>query len=82
MGDVEGVLDGDRALILSLTLPDAHALVASGVAGGGMAAKLEACGIALGGGVSRVRVGNISSLTRPDAGTVIVDPTAVLHPVL
>ena len=82
MVDVAGVLDGDRALISSLTLPDAQALVESGVAGGGMAAKLEACEIALRGGVSRVRVGNISSLTRPDAGTVIVDPTAVLHPVL
>ena len=77
MVDVEGVLDGDRALILSLTLPDAHALVESGVAGGGMAAKLEACEIALSGGVSRVRVGNISSLTRLDAGTVIVGDAAV-----
>ena len=78
MVDVEGVLDGDRALISSLTLPDAHALVASGVAGGGMAAKLEACEIALSGGVSRVRVGNISSLARPDAGTVIVAGEAAL----
>ena len=77
MVDVEGVLDGDRALILSLTLPDAHALVESGVAGGGMAAKLEACEIALSGGVRRVRVGNISSLTGLDAGTVIVGDAAV-----
>jgi len=77
MVDVEGVLDGNRALISSLTLPVAHAMVESGVAGGGMAAKLEACEIALGGGVSRVRVGNISSLTDPDAGTVIVGDAAV-----
>lgn len=72
MVDVEGVLDGDRALISSLTVPVAHAMVESGVAGGGMAAKLEACEIALSGGVSRVRVGNISSLMVPTAGTVIV----------
>lgn len=77
MVDVEGVLDGDRALILTLTLPDARAMVESGVAGGGMAAKLEACEIALSGGVSRVRVGNISSLTWPDAGTVIVGDAAI-----
>ena len=77
MVDVEGVLGGDRALISSLTLPAAHALVESGVAGGGMAAKLEACEIALSGGVSRVRVGNISSLARPDAGTVIIGDAAV-----
>lgn len=79
MVDVEGVLDGDKALIPSLSLTGAHELVASGVAGGGMAAKLEACEIALGGGVSRVRVGNISSLTRPDAGTVIVAGSAFSH---
>lgn len=81
MVDVEGVLDGDRALITSLTLPNARELVASGVAGGGMAAKLEACEIALSGGVSRVRVGNISSLAGPDAGTVIVATEHSSHPV-
>lgn len=71
MVDVEGVLDADRALIPSLTLANAHALVKSGVAGGGMAAKLEACEIALTGGVHRVRVGNISSLSGSAAGTLI-----------
>lgn len=72
MVDVEGVLDANRSLIASLSLTDAHALVESGVAGGGMAAKLEACEIALRGGVSRVRVGGISSLTASSAGTLIV----------
>lgn len=72
MVDVEGVLDANRSLISSLSLADAHALVKSGVAGGGMAAKLEACEIALKGGVSRVRVGNILSLTASLTGTLIV----------
>ncbi|MEO7361140.1 MAG: acetylglutamate kinase [Gemmatimonadaceae bacterium] len=72
MVDVDGVLDADRALIPSLTLSDAYALVKSGVAGGGMAAKLEACAIALTGGVRRVRVGNVSSLGASSAGTEIV----------
>lgn len=73
--DVEGVLDGSKQLLPKLTLAETHRLVASGVAGGGMAAKLEACEIALSGGVSRVRVGNLEALTVPSAGTVI---TAVL----
>ena len=72
MVDVEGVLDGDRVLIPSLSLAAAQELVKSGVAGGGMAAKLEACEIALQGGVRRVRVGNILSLARLEAGTEIV----------
>ncbi|MGV3708171.1 MAG: acetylglutamate kinase [Gemmatimonas sp.] len=72
MIDVEGVLDADKQLIPSLTLAETRELIASGVAGGGMAAKLEACEIALTGNVRRVRVGNIASLERPDAGTGIM----------
>jgi acetylglutamate kinase len=37
-----------------------------------MAAKLDACAMALGGGVSRVRIGDLAALTVPDAGTAIV----------
>jgi acetylglutamate kinase len=72
MADVPGVLDGDRQRIARLTLDDARALVASGVAGGGMAAKLDACATALAGGVNRVRIGDLAALTVPDAGTAIV----------
>jgi acetylglutamate kinase len=72
MVDVAGVLDAEKALIPRLTLGEAHDLVASGVAGGGMAAKLEACELALGGGVSRVRVGDLAALEAAQAGTVIV----------
>lgn len=72
MADVPGVLDGEKQRLPRLTLDDARALVASGVAGGGMAAKLDACAMALAGGVSRVRIGDLAALTVPDAGTAIV----------
>ena len=72
MADVPGVLDADRQRIPQLTLTAAHALVGSGVAGGGMAAKLDACAAALAGGVGRVRIGDLAALTVADAGTAIV----------
>ena len=72
MADVHGVLDGDKVRIPSLTMAAARDLVASGVAGGGMAAKLDACAMALQGGVGRVRIGDLAALTVPDAGTTFV----------
>lgn len=72
MADVPGVLDADTVLVPRLTLDDTRAMVASGVAGGGMAAKLDACAAALAGGVSRVRIGDLAALTVPTAGTAIV----------
>lgn len=41
--DVEGVLDGDKKLVRRLAPTGAKALISSGVAGGGMIPKLEAC---------------------------------------
>jgi acetylglutamate kinase len=72
MADVAGVLDQNRELIPELSLDAAQGLVQSGVAGGGMAAKLDACAQALVGGVGRVRIGDIDALGRSDAGTAIV----------
>ena len=72
MADVPGVLDAEKALIPQLTLAEARAMVASGVAGGGMAAKLDACAAALAGGVSRVRIGDLAALTVPEAGTHLI----------
>lgn len=69
--DVAGVLDANRRLISHVTLRDARVLVENGVAGGGMAAKLEACALALSGGVARVRVGSVAALADATAGTVI-----------
>ncbi len=72
LADVAGVLDGERRRIPVLTLDAAQELVASGVAGGGMAAKLDACARALAGGVARVRIGDLAALSAPNAGTSIV----------
>lgn len=72
LADVPGVLDANKQLIERLTLSEARNLVEQGIAGGGMAAKLDACAAALAGGVSRVRIGNLAALTVPDAGTAIV----------
>jgi acetylglutamate kinase len=80
MADVPGVLDGNKQRLAQLSIDAARALVASGVAGGGMAAKLDACAMALAGGVHRVRIGDLAALTVPSAGTAIVareDATAV-----
>ncbi|MBP6771459.1 MAG: acetylglutamate kinase [Gemmatimonadaceae bacterium] len=72
LADVAGVLDDTRARIPVLTLDAARELVASGVAAGGMAAKLDASAHALAGGVGRVRIGDLAALSVPDAGTSIV----------
>jgi len=57
--DVEGVLAGDRRLISQLSIPEANALVAAGVAAGGMIPKLEAA----------VRAAGAGCATRIVAGT-------------
>ena len=41
--DVAGILDGDKEVVHYLTPGEAHALVDSGVASGGMIPKIEAC---------------------------------------
>jgi acetylglutamate kinase len=71
MADVPGVLDAERARIAELTLADAQQLIASGVAGGGMSAKLDASARALAGGVKRVRIGDLHALADPSAGTAV-----------
>ncbi len=77
LADVPGVLDANRKLIASLSLAEARLLVASGVAGGGMAAKLDACAHALTHGVKRVRIGDVAALADSTAGTLIVAEHAV-----
>lgn len=71
LADVPGVLDEARRRIPALALDEARALVARGIAGGGMAAKLDACAIALDGGVARVRIGDLAALGNASAGTHI-----------
>jgi acetylglutamate kinase len=54
--DVEGVLDANKQRIPALTPRSAEELIASGVAQGGMEAKLRAAVAALGQGISQVRI--------------------------
>ncbi len=76
VADVPGVLD-DGALVPRLDAHQARGLITSGIAGGGMAAKLQAACTALDGGVARVRIGAIAAVTDPDAGTLL---STALHP--
>jgi acetylglutamate kinase len=54
--DVEGVLDGSKRILPALTPTESRELIASGVAAGGMQAKLNAALAALEGGVEQVRI--------------------------
>lgn len=78
VSDVAGVLDADGRVIPALDATGAAALVASGVATGGMIAKLEAARRTTDQGVARVRVGGIEAITDLDAGTTLgtVTPAA------
>jgi len=70
--DVPGVMS-DGAAIPRLQRSMAHDLMESGVAAGGMRAKLEAALSALDGGVERVRIGDLSAIDDPTRGTLLVD---------
>jgi acetylglutamate kinase len=54
--DVEGVMDGSKRVLPCLTGAESRALVAEGVASGGMQAKLNAAIAALESGVDQVRI--------------------------
>ena len=71
VADVPGVLDDGR-VIGTLDSSAAKRLIDSGVAAGGMAAKLEAGLSALRGGVTTVRVANLDGIREPGAGTRLV----------
>ncbi len=71
VADVEGVLDEHKQLIPHVDVEEARALIASGVAAGGMAAKLEAAYAALSGGVGKVRIANLAALNNAECGTVV-----------
>lgn len=71
VADVDGVLDENRVLIPQLDMDEARALIASGVAAGGMAAKLEAAHAALAGGVRTVRIADLDALANAERGTFI-----------
>ena len=71
VSDIAGVNGAAGAIQPHLSICDARDLIASGVASGGMAAKLEAAERALSGGVKRVRIAGVAAINDPTAGTVI-----------
>jgi len=78
IADVPGVLDAAGAVVRELNAAAAQALVASGVAKGGMAAKLEAGAHAVRYGVGRVRIGNLHLIADAAAGTrLVMSPVSV-----
>jgi len=77
IADVEGVLDGEGEIVSSLSVEAARRLAASGVAAGGMAAKLEAAEAALTAGVARVRVCDLAGLGDAERGTIITQSQSV-----
>lgn len=70
VSDVEGVR-ADGATMAHVTQEEARRLVESGVAAGGMGAKLQAALAALDGGVERVRISDIAAIGLPGRGTVL-----------
>lgn len=71
IADVEGVRDSSGRTIDELDMDDARSLIASGVAAGGMAAKLEAAHAALAGGVQSVRISDLVGLEDSTRGTFV-----------
>lgn len=69
LADVPGVLDADGSPIATITINSVDDLIASGVARGGMSAKLQAARRALTSGVLAVRISDITALADPHAGT-------------
>ncbi len=78
VADVPGVLV-DGVPVPSLLYDDALDLMERGVASAGMAAKLQAGYHALTHGVVRVRIGDLTSLTNPASGTVLLPPGTAAH---
>lgn len=78
VADVPGVLDESGVMIRELGYSDADHLVSSGVATGGMRAKLDAALRAVHSGVRRVRISDITAIADADRGTAIVlSPSSV-----
>lgn len=69
VADVAGVLNADGVLIAEIPLDAVSALIGSGVARGGMSAKLQAAARALAAGVASVRIADVLAVANPDAGT-------------
>ena len=76
--DVEGVRDARGELSPFLSVESAQELISSGVAAGGMAAKLESAHTALLAGVERVRICDLAGLADSERGTFITQSQGVV----
>ncbi|MBA3671146.1 MAG: acetylglutamate kinase [Gemmatimonadaceae bacterium] len=70
VSDVAGVLV-DGAPVATLDASEAQRLIDTGIAQGGMGAKLQAAMAALDGGVERVRISDIAAIAQLDRGTTL-----------
>jgi acetylglutamate kinase len=71
IADIPAVLDASGRRVPSLDLESLAVIVGDGVARGGMIAKLDAARRAVVGGVSRVRIGDLSAIDDLSAGTLV-----------
>jgi acetylglutamate kinase len=71
VADVEGVLDSTGAVLEVVDSSEIAQLVQSGVAKGGMNAKLDAARTALSAGVGKVRITDLPGITDLNRGTTI-----------
>jgi acetylglutamate kinase len=78
IADVEGVRDSRGDLVQVLTVESGRELIATGVATGGMAAKLESAHAALLAGVERVRICDLAGLVDSERGTFITQSQGVV----
>ena len=78
IADVQGVRDAKGDFVPVLSLESARELIASGVATGGMAAKLESAHAALLAGVDRVRICDLAGLVDIERGTFITQSQGVV----
>jgi acetylglutamate kinase len=78
IADVEGVQDAQGDLVQFLSIESARDLIASGVAAGGMAAKLEAAHAALLAGVDRIRICDLAGLVDSERGTFVTQSQGVV----
>lgn len=69
LADVPGVLDASGAVMPAIAADNVDDLISSGIARGGMSAKLQAARRALAAGVSTVRISDTTALVDPAAGT-------------
>lgn len=77
IADVEGVRDREGDVVSNLSTEAARDLAANGIAGGGMAAKLESAEAALSAGITRVRICDLAGLGDGERGTFITQSQSV-----